>query len=85
MGPGKPQTFPNPWVGIFLGWKVRRPEPRLFQIAGQGHHGGQHRVFAHQIADLHIPFDEFGLGNAFANIRKLDDVLSPRSTLHHVD
>ena len=37
-----PQTFPNPWVGIFLGWKVRRPEPRLFQIAGQGHHGGKH-------------------------------------------
>ena len=43
-----------------------------------GHDGGEHRVLAHEVADLDVPFDELGLGNAFADIGQLDDVLAHR-------
>ena len=41
-----------------------------------GHDGGEQRVLAHQIADLDVPFDELGLGDALAHIRKLDHMLA---------
>ena len=41
-----------------------------------GHHGGEQLVLAHEVADLDVPFDELGLGDAFADIGQLDDVLA---------
>ncbi len=41
-----------------------------------GHDRGEHRVLAHEVADLDVPFDEFGLGDAFADIGQLDDVFA---------
>jgi len=38
-----------------------------------GHHSGEDGVLAHQVADFDVPLDEFCLGNAFADIRHLDD------------
>ena len=43
-----------------------------------GHHRGEDRVLAHEVADLDAPFDEFGLGDALADIGKLDDELAHR-------
>ena len=43
-----------------------------------GHDGGEQRVLAHEVADLDVPFDELGLGDAFADIGQLDDVLAHR-------
>ena len=40
-----------------------------------GHHRGEHRVLAHDVAGLHVPFDELGLGDALADVGQLDDVL----------
>lgn len=37
-----------------------------------GHDGCEKIILAHDIADLHMPFDEFGLGNAFTNVGQLD-------------
>ena len=36
------------------------------------HHGGEDHVLLHGIADLDVPFDEFGLGDALADIGELD-------------
>ena len=47
-----------------------------------GHHGGEHRVLAHEVADLDVPFDEFGLGDAFADIGQLDDVFAHPQASH---
>ena len=40
-----------------------------------GHHRGERRVLAHQVADFDVPFDEFGFGDALADIGQLDHVL----------
>ena len=40
-----------------------------------GHHGGEDRVLAHQVADLDVPLDEFGFGDAFADIGQPDHML----------
>ena len=40
-----------------------------------GHHGGKGRVRAHQVADLDVPLDEFGFGDAFADVGQPDHVL----------
>ena len=61
-----------------------RAEPKDFTIDRRrnlhsrlvGHHSREHRIFPHQIADLDVPFDELGLGDAFANIRELDHMLT---------
>ena len=47
-----------------------------------GHHGGEDLVLEHRLADLDMPFDDLGLGHAFADIGQLDDRL-PISGLHH--
>ncbi len=39
-----------------------------------GHHVGQLLVFLDPIADLDVPGDDFGLGNAFANVGELEFV-----------
>jgi hypothetical protein len=41
-----------------------------------GHDRRDNVVLAHRIADLDMPFDEFGLGNALADVRKLDGMLA---------
>ena len=38
-----------------------------------GHDGGQKLVLQHRLADLDMPFDDLGLGDALADIGKLDD------------
>ena len=38
-----------------------------------GHHGGEDLVLQHRLADLDMPFDDLGLGDAFADIGQLDD------------
>ncbi len=38
-----------------------------------GHDGGQDLVLQHRVADLDVPFDDLGLGHAFADVGKLDD------------
>ena len=38
-----------------------------------GHHGRQDLVFDDLVADHDVPFDDLGFGNAFADVRQLDD------------
>ena len=38
-----------------------------------GHHVGQHLVLDDLVADLDVPFDDLGLGDAFADVGQLDD------------
>ena len=47
-----------------------------------GHDGGEDRVLAHEVADLDVPLDELGLGDAFADVGQLDDDARPSSGLH---
>ncbi len=43
-----------------------------------GHDGGEDLVLQHRLADLDVPFDDLGLGDALADIGHLDD---PRAHL----
>jgi hypothetical protein len=38
-----------------------------------GHHVGDDLVLGHQVADLDVPGDQFGLGGAFAHVGQLED------------
>ena len=41
-----------------------------------GHHRAENIVLAHEVADLDLPLDQFGLGDAFADVGHLDHVLA---------
>ncbi len=41
-----------------------------------GHHSRENRVLPHEVADLDVPFHQFGLRDAFADIGKLDHVFA---------
>ena len=43
-----------------------------------GHHVGDLLVFLDHIAEFHMPFDDFRLGNTLADVRQVEGVTSHR-------
>jgi hypothetical protein len=58
---------------------------RAFHLDGRlvGHHVGKRLVFLDPVARLDMPGDDFGLGNAFADVRQLECERAMASILHH--
>ena len=50
------------------------PDNRRFHLDRRlvGHHVGQLLIFLDALADLDVPGDDFGLGNAFADVRQTE-------------
>ena len=65
------KVWAGPYAGKYLAHLGAEPEDlaldrgRNFNRRLVGHNRAEDRVLAHQIADLHVPLDEFGLGHAF--------------------
>ena len=50
------------------------PRHGRFHFDGRlvGHHVGKLRIFLDALADFHMPGDDFGLGDAFADVRQTE-------------